>query len=61
MQPLTPSCAAKMLDQVKVAEGERSFAYLSAEHALKAGTKIEKPEGIFPRIVEEEEKAQAAG
>ena len=61
MQPLTPSCAAKMLDQVKVAEGERSFAHLSAEHALKAGKKIEKPEGIFPRIVEEEEKAQAAG
>ena len=61
MQPLTPACAAKMLDQLKIADDQRDFASLSADCALKPDTAIDKPEGIFPRIVEEEEKAQAAG
>ncbi len=60
MQPVTPESAARMLDQLQVPEGERDFSYVSADHMIKAGTRLEKPEGIFPRIVEEEPQ-QAAG
>lgn len=61
MQPLTPDSAAKMLDQVKVSESERDFLCLSADYALKSGTTIDKPEGIFPRIVEEETQQAVNG
>ncbi len=58
MQPLTPDSAAKMLDQLSVPENARSFAMLSSEHALKAGTKLPVPQGVFPRLeVGEEQKA----
>jgi methionyl-tRNA synthetase len=52
IQPFMPVSAAKMLDQLKVPESERSFEYLSAANAIKSGTAIEKPEGVFPRIEE---------
>ena len=58
MQPLTPDSAAKMLDQLSVPENARSFAMLSGAHALKAGTKLPVPQGVFPRLeVGEEQKA----
>lgn len=60
MQPLTPDSAAKMLDQLSVAENERSFAFIGAAHALKAGTKLPPPSGVFPRIVEDDEKKAIA-
>jgi len=60
IQPVTPDSAAKMLGQICVPEGERLFEHLAPKYALKPGTKIPKPEGVFPRIVEEE-KQQAAG
>jgi methionyl-tRNA synthetase len=55
MQPVTPSAAGKILDQLKIPQGERLFAHIDSGHALKGGTKIDKPEGVFPRIVEEED------
>jgi len=61
VQPFMPKSAAKVLDQLKVPEDQRSFAHLEAEYALKPGTAIEKPEGVFPRIVEEDDQQQAAG
>lgn len=60
MQPLTPDSASKMLDQLSVLENERSFAFIAGAHALKAGTKLPPPSGVFPRIVETEEQ-KAAG
>lgn len=61
MQPVTPTAAAKLLDQLKAPQGERQFAHIDAQYALKPGTAIDKPEGVFPRIVEETEQQKAAG
>jgi methionyl-tRNA synthetase len=61
MQPFTPESAAKMLDQLQIPQDQRGFDALSSDYALKGGVKIEKPEGVFPRIQAEEEKQAAAG
>ena len=50
--PFTPDAAGKLLDQMSI--DKRDFAALTKEHALKPGTVIEKPEGVFPRITIEE-------
>jgi len=49
MQPYTPLAAAKMLDQLAVAESDRTFAFLGEAHALKGGTPLPPPQGVFPR------------
>ncbi|HEY3917720.1 MAG TPA: methionine--tRNA ligase [Stellaceae bacterium] len=49
-QPVVPAAAAKLLDQLAVPADKRSFAAL--ETALTPGTKLPKPEGVFPRFVE---------
>ena len=49
MQPFTPASAAKMLDQLAVPEDARTFAHLGDGHALKGGTKLPTPTGVFPR------------
>ncbi len=56
MQPLTPDSAARMLDQLAVADNERSFSFVTAAYALKAGTKLPPPSGVFPRIMDTEEQ-----
>ncbi len=62
VQPVTPDAASKILDQLGIADDARSFAHLSDEHAVKAGTPLEKPEGVFPRIVvDDDQKQQASG
>lgn len=53
LQPFTPSASAKMLDQVAVLESERDFVHIGAAHALKPGTALPAPSGVFPRYVEE--------
>ena len=55
VQFVTPEAAAKILDQLQVPADRRNFIDLAT--ALPHGIKIEKPEGVFPRIVEEEEAA----
>lgn len=50
--PFMPSSMNKMLDQLCVGAGERSYAALNADHALKAETELPSPQGIFPRYVE---------
>ena len=50
--PFTPEAAGKLLDQLKIEE--RNFTGVSKDHALRAGTVIEKPEGVFPRLNLEE-------
>jgi methionyl-tRNA synthetase len=52
VQPFVPGTAAKLLDQLAVPEACRSFASLS-NSPLAAGTRLPRPEGIFPRFVEE--------
>ncbi|MFP4313536.1 MAG: methionine--tRNA ligase [Alphaproteobacteria bacterium] len=57
MQPVTPDAAGKILDQLAIKGDQRLLAHIAADHALHAGITIEKPEGVFPRIVEEEAAA----
>jgi methionyl-tRNA synthetase len=45
-----PQAAARLLDQLAVPAGVRDFAALRA--SLTPGTRLPKPEGIFPRFVE---------
>ncbi len=56
VQPFMPESANKILDQLSIPVDQRSFECLNASHALKPGTKIPVPQGVFPRIVEEELK-----
>lgn len=53
LQPFTPDAAAKLLDQLAVPAGERLFKHLTPAFALKSGTELPKPEGVFPRLVAE--------
>jgi len=53
VQPIMPQSAARLLDQLGLAGDARSFAAFGKDHALKPGTALPKPEGIFPRFVEE--------
>ena len=51
VQPFVPGAAAKLLDQLAVGAGSRDFGALAAA-PLVPGTRLPKPEGIFPRFVE---------
>jgi len=57
IQPFTPVAAQKILDQVAVPEQMRDFGFIGEAHALKAGTPLPAPSGVFPRIVEETQSA----
>lgn len=61
IQPFVPASAPRLLDQVGVAEDARDFSALDATHALKPGTALPAPAGVFPRITEDEPPVQAAG
>jgi len=50
-QPFMPQSCGRLLDQLGVEAGARSFASLFQR--LKPGTPLPKPEGVFPRYVEE--------
>jgi len=54
VQPVMPESAAKILDQLKSPEDTRLFSHIAQEYAIKSGTAIDKPEGVFPRLIEEE-------
>jgi methionyl-tRNA synthetase len=53
-QPFMPDAMARMLDQLAVPDGERDFARLGPGHALRPGAVLPKPEGVFPRLVEQD-------
>ena len=53
LQPFTPDAAAKLLDQLAVPADERLFKHLTPAFALKPGTALPKPEGVFPRLMAE--------
>lgn len=51
IQPFCPTAANKLLDQVAVGQGDaRTFAALNAANALKSGTPLPEPQGVFPRL-----------
>jgi methionyl-tRNA synthetase len=50
LQPLIPTSVGKILDQLSVPEQARTFKHLEGVHALKPGTPIQEPQGIFPRL-----------
>ena len=50
-QPFMPTSANQLLDVLKIPNDQRSFDHLTER--LSSGTIIDKPEGIFPRYVEE--------
>jgi len=52
-QPILPGASGRVLDQVSVPAGARDFAQLGQGGRLAAGAAIPKPEGVFPRFVED--------
>jgi len=58
-QPIIPSSANKILDQLTVPEDERTFDHLETS-PIRFGNPISKPEGVFPRLeIPEEELVKA--
>lgn len=57
VQPVMPDSASKILDQLKTPKDQREFEHLNVEYALKYGITIDPPQGVFPRLVEEEKAA----
>jgi methionyl-tRNA synthetase len=60
IQPVTPDAADKILAQLEIPASERMLAHISGTFALKPGTKIEQPQGVFPRLIEDEPDAKQA-
>lgn len=52
-QPFVPRSSAALLDQLSVPAGSRDFLALGTGSALSPGTPLPKPQGVFPRWVEE--------
>lgn len=52
-QPFMPESLSKMLDQLSVPADKRDFTQLTEQGALVPGTELPKPQGVFPRFVEE--------
>ncbi len=56
-QPVVPTAAAAMLDQLAVAADRRDFSHLGEVERLAPGTPLPKPAPAFPRYVEPEAHA----
>ena len=53
-QPFMPQSTAKILGQLGVSVYARGFEMVAGHTRLNSGHKIDKPEPVFPRFVEEE-------
>ena len=53
VQPFVPGSASAMLDLLAVDAGTRTFAVISDDQRLQPGTALPKPQGVFPRYVDE--------
>jgi methionyl-tRNA synthetase len=53
VQPFVPGSAAAMLDLLSVDAELRTFAAITDDQRLQAGTALPKPQGVFPRYVDE--------
>eukprot|EP00977_Amphora_coffeiformis_P029694 scaffold42408_cov176-Amphora_coffeaeformis.AAC.3 len=49
-QPLIPSSANNILDQLQVPKDERTFLHLNDDYRVKSGAPIAKPQAVFPRL-----------
>ena len=59
VQASIPDASDKLLNMLSIPGDERLFAHLGERHRIKPGTKIERPQGLFPRIeMEKESKDQ---
>jgi len=56
-----PDSMARMLGQLSVATSACSFSHLGPGYALAPGTPLSKPEGVFPRYVEKNEREGGEG
>ncbi|MFQ5346275.1 MAG: methionine--tRNA ligase [Rhodothalassiaceae bacterium] len=56
-QPVTPDAMASLLDQLAVPQQARDFAHLGTRGRLAPGTSLPPPQGVFPRLKLEEERA----
>lgn len=56
-QPIMPQSMEKMLNLLAIPADARGFEQLGEAGALKAGTDLPKPEGVFPRYVAPEADA----
>ncbi len=54
LQPFMPDSTAKLLNQLKIPENERTFDYHGEKGRIKGGYAIDKPEGVFPRYIQED-------
>ncbi|MEQ8664168.1 MAG: methionine--tRNA ligase [Rhodospirillales bacterium] len=54
LQPYMPESCGRMLDQLAIDAAARDFSRFSPNDALESGATLPKPEGVFPRYVEEE-------
>ncbi|HYG90984.1 MAG TPA: methionine--tRNA ligase [Azospirillum sp.] len=52
-QPVMPEASAKILEQLGLGADAHGFGNLGPAGALKAGTPLPAPQGVFPRFVEE--------
>lgn len=52
-QPFMPESSSKILDLLAVRDDARTFAQISDGNALRPGTALPKPKGVFPRFVDE--------
>jgi methionyl-tRNA synthetase len=51
--PFMPQASNKILDLLNISAEARSFAAMGPDHALTPGADLPKPQGVFPRYVEE--------
>ena len=49
-QPFMPESSARILDQLAVPQGARSFTHFGPGHAVSPGTPLPAPTGVFPRF-----------
>ncbi len=59
-QPAMPAASGKLLDLLAVAGDQRSFASLGSAGRLIAATALPKPQPVFPRYVEPENREAGA-
>ena len=50
IQPITPDAMEALLPQMGIEADARCFTNLGADHRIKPGSSIPKPEGVFPRF-----------
>jgi methionyl-tRNA synthetase len=56
-QPVIPTGANKMLDQLVIDKENRIFSHVSADHVLKSDVELPAPQAVFPRLELNKEEA----